>query len=127
MNKYRKDFADFGETTFLDCATQGPFPLKTAQRVREAIELKCHPYRLESQEYFALPRRVRTLLARLIGAQPEEIALTNSATHGLSVVANGLDLGPGDEVVTTAVNFPGQPATLAAPAKVRSRSEDFEP
>ncbi len=106
MNDYRKDFADFGETTFLDCATQGPFPHTTALRVREAIELKCHPYRLESQEYFALPRRVRTLLARLIGAQPEEIALTNSATHGLSVVANGLGLGPGDEVVTTAVNFP---------------------
>lgn len=106
MNDYRKDFADFGETTFLDCATQGPFPHTTAQRAREAIELKCHPYRLESREYFALPQRVRTLLARLIGAQTEEIALTNSATHGLSVVANGLGLGPGDEVVTTAVNFP---------------------
>ena len=106
MNDYRKDFADFGETTFLDCATQGPFPLRTAQRVREAIELKCHPYRLESQEYFDLPQRVRTLLARLVGAEPEEISLTNSSTYGLSVVANGLDLGPGDEVVVTAVNFP---------------------
>ncbi len=106
MDNYRKDFADFGDITFLDCATQGPFPLCTAKRALEAIELKSRPYQLKSSEYFDLPRRVRGLLAQLIGAQPEEIALTNSSTHGLNIIANGLRLGPGDEVVTTSVNFP---------------------
>ena len=37
----------------------------------------------------------------LINAPPEEIAFTQNATMGMSMIANGLDLASGDEVVTT--------------------------
>ncbi len=36
-----------------------------------------------------------------INAPPEEIAFTQNATMGMSMIANGLDLASGDEVVTT--------------------------
>ena len=106
MKNYRKEFADFGKTTYLDCATQGPFPKVTAERIRQAIELKSRPERLRDQDYFELPQRVRGLLARLVGAQPDEIALTNSATQGLSIVANGLDMKSHDQVIISEGNFP---------------------
>ncbi len=106
MRDYRQEFEEFAPTVYLDCAYQGPFPRSTVARIHQAIELKCHPDRLHSPEYFDLPRRVRARLARLIGANPSEIAITNSATQGFGVVATGLKLGPGDEVVITSRNFP---------------------
>jgi selenocysteine lyase/cysteine desulfurase len=106
MTNYRDAFPDFSPTVYLDCAYQGPFPLATGERVREALELKLHPDRLTSPDYFELPERVRARLARLLGAEPAEIALTSSATQGIGIVAAGLKLEPGDEVVIAESNFP---------------------
>ncbi|MGA3166743.1 MAG: aminotransferase class V-fold PLP-dependent enzyme [Terriglobia bacterium] len=106
MRNYRQEFSDFSPTVYLDCAYQGPFPLATRERLYEAIELKVHPDRLDAPEYFRLPERVRARIARLVGAGPSEIALTTSATQGIGIVAAGLGLGPGDEVVVASSNFP---------------------
>jgi selenocysteine lyase/cysteine desulfurase len=40
-------------------------------------------------------------LARYLGSTSDQIALTESTTAGISVVLNGLDLRPGDEVLST--------------------------
>lgn len=106
MRDYRKEFSDFAPTVYLDCAYQGPLPRDTAERIHQAIELKSRPDRLESPEYFRLPERVRARLARLVGAKPSELALTSSATQGIGIVASGLDLKPGDEVIVSSSNFP---------------------
>jgi selenocysteine lyase/cysteine desulfurase len=106
MRDYRSDFPDFAPTVYLDCAYQGPFPCRTVARVQQAIELKSHPERLGSSEYFELPDRVRARLANTVGADASEIALTNSATQGVGIVAAGLDLKAGDEVVVSSANFP---------------------
>ena len=106
MRNYRQEFSDFSPVVYLDCAYQGPFPRVTVERLRHAIELKAHPDRLKAPEYFLLPKRVRTRIARLTGADPEEIAVTNSATQGIGIVAAGLALGGGDEVVVASSNFP---------------------
>ena len=106
MSDYRTCFADFGETTYLNCAYQGVFPLSAVARSHEAIDLKCHPERMDKAEYFALPERVRSHLAAIIGGDEKEIALTSGATQGIGVVAAGLELGPGDEVLLAGNNFP---------------------
>ena len=106
MNQFSADFADFSPTVYLDCAYQGPFPNVTAARLREAIELKCHPVRLTEPDYFEWPDRVRARLSRLVGAGLDEIALTASATQGIGVVAGGLEWKAGDEVVIASTNFP---------------------
>jgi cysteine desulfurase / selenocysteine lyase len=106
MSNYRHEFSDFSPAVYLDCASQGPFPRVSVERLRQAIELKGHPERLKASEYFCLPERVRMRIARLTGADPEEIAITNSATQGIGIVAAGLALGEGDEVVVASSNFP---------------------
>ncbi len=106
MRDYRQEFPDFTPTIYLDCAYQGPFPRVTIARIEQAIELKCHPERLGESDYFDRPERVRTRLAGLVGAGPSEIALTNSATQGLGIVASGLGFEEGDEVVISSSNFP---------------------
>ena len=106
MHDYRQEFSDFSPVIYLDCAYQGPFPKVTVQRIHQAIELKSHPDRLKAPEYFGLPSRVRAQLAQMTGADAGEIALTTSTTQGIGIVAAGLELGPGDEVVVTSSNFP---------------------
>jgi selenocysteine lyase/cysteine desulfurase len=49
---------------------------------------------------------VRRGLAREFGCDPEEIAITRNASEGLETVQLGLDLRPGDEVLTTTHDYP---------------------
>ncbi|HXH50688.1 MAG TPA: aminotransferase class V-fold PLP-dependent enzyme [Terriglobia bacterium] len=106
MLDYRPYFADFGETTYLNCAYEGVLPLAAVARAHEAIDQKCHPERMDPAEYFDLPKRVRNHLAAIIGCDEKEIALTSGATQGIGIVATGVQLGPGDEVLVAGDNFP---------------------
>lgn len=45
--------------------------------------------------------KVRAKGAEFIGAELDEVALTRNTTEGMNHVASGLDLRPGDEVLTT--------------------------
>ena len=51
-------------------------------------------------------------IARYIGANPNDIALTSSTTHGLAVAYQGLRLKAGDEVLTTAHDHYSQLETV---------------
>ena len=48
----------------------------------------------------------RGAAARLINADPTEIAFMKNTTQGILIAANGVDWRAGDNVVTTAVEFP---------------------
>lgn len=50
--------------------------------------------------------QTRQVAARLIGAEPDEIALVPNTTAGINLVAEGLDWRPGDNVVTLTDEFP---------------------
>ncbi len=49
---------------------------------------------------------VRTRLARMWGADPECIAITRNASESLQIAQFGIDLAPGDEVLTTSQDYP---------------------
>lgn len=50
--------------------------------------------------------RLRESAARLIGASPNEVAILKNTSEGISFVAQGLRWAEGDNVVTTALEFP---------------------
>ena len=50
--------------------------------------------------------KVRSLSAWFVGARPEEICFVRNTSHGLSLVAAGLDWKSGDNVVTTDADYP---------------------
>jgi selenocysteine lyase/cysteine desulfurase len=62
---------------------------------------------------------VRARLARLFGADPEEIAITRNASEGLQICQFGIDLKPGDEVLCTSQDYPRMVTTF----KQRQRRE----
>ena len=64
-------------------------------------------------------RTLRERIARLLGCDASEVALTGSTTDGVNSVLSGLDLGPRDEVLTSDQEHPGLLVPLALGARRR--------
>jgi selenocysteine lyase/cysteine desulfurase len=111
VTDYRSEFADFEGVAYLNAALQGPMPLAAACEAQAALEWKKRPDRLADTAYFDLPDRIREKISRVIGARPEEIAVTSGASAGLASVAAGIDWKPGDEVLVGRGEFPAHFST----------------
>jgi selenocysteine lyase/cysteine desulfurase len=121
---WREEFFDFEDVTYLNLASQAPLPRAAAKALQAAAEWKKLPHRIPETAHMDLPNRVRALLARLISAAPEEIALGTGATSGLLAVAHGFDWRPDDEVLIAAGEFPAhlsvfQPLAAAGRLKLK--------
>jgi cysteine desulfurase/selenocysteine lyase len=106
LKKYRREFPVTGQYIYLDHAGIAPLSL----RVRTAIET----FLAESVAGGAVhyPRwaqqtaDIRSACAKLVNALPDEIAFVKNTSHGLSIVAQGLDWRPGDNVLVYEKEFP---------------------
>jgi cysteine desulfurase / selenocysteine lyase len=61
-------------------------------------------YEVEAK-YAADLNNVYTLIARLIHAHPDEIAIVENASMGWHLAFNGIDFQPGDEVITSEMEY----------------------
>ena len=63
---------------------------------------------------FLRPRKelIRRKIARNFGCSPEEIALTRNVTESMQIALLGLELKPGDEVLTTTHDYPSMKNAL---------------
>ena len=111
ITDYRQEWFEIEDATYLNLAAQSPMPKVAHRAVQTAIEWKKNPHHIVDSAYFEVPNRIRASIAKLIGAQPEEIALTTGASAGMNAVAYGLAWKPGDEVLTAKGEFPLQYAT----------------
>ena len=72
---------------------------------RAVIDALCHYTRLDETDPYvnAFPTQdaVRMTAAEFIGADLGEVTLTRNTTEGMNMIATGLHLKPGDEVLTT--------------------------
>lgn len=49
----------------------------------------------------------REAAATLLRCEPDDLAITHNTTEGFNILAQGLPLGPGDEVLFSSLNHPG--------------------
>jgi selenocysteine lyase/cysteine desulfurase len=63
---------------------------------------------------FLRPRKehLRRLIADAFGCSPEEIAITRNVTESMHIPLLGIDLKPGDEILTTAHDYPSMKNAL---------------
>jgi L-cysteine/cystine lyase len=95
---------------YLNAGSLGPLSRATLAAMDERARFDQEQGRAGREWFdsmFTLRTRVRERLAALVGATAERLALTSSTTDGCNIVASGLGLGPGDEVVTTDAEHPG--------------------
>jgi cysteine desulfurase/selenocysteine lyase len=103
---YSEDFGPFDGRVWLNTAHQGPLPRVAVEAAGTAIEQKARPHQIRDEDFFEVPKRLRTALGKLIGAAPDDIILGNSTTYGLDLLAQGVRWRPGDEVLLVAGDFP---------------------
>lgn len=101
---------------YLNAGTLGPLAQPTLAAMEERARYdqeQGRGGRAWFESMLELRARVRQKVATLIDAEPESMALTSSTTDGCNIVAAGLGLQPGDEVVTTNSEHPGLLLPLA--------------
>jgi selenocysteine lyase/cysteine desulfurase len=96
------------QIVYLDVASAGPTlraAMASEYRAREAQSLGLAT--TSAVGYWSSETtRLATRIAAFVGCDPEELMLTRGAGEALSLVAGGLDLNAGDEILTTSREHP---------------------
>jgi L-cysteine/cystine lyase len=89
---------------YLNTGTFGPLPDCVIQAIQEHIQSEWKHGRLGAAGFEAMTTiysNARGSVARLLNADAEEIALTDSTGDGLNIISCGINWHEGDEVITT--------------------------
>ena len=105
MNTY-KDFGPFDGKVWLNVASEGPLPHPGMEALKDALEWKLQPFQMTVPRFLGVPQQLKSALGTLIHLDPQDIILGNSATYGIHLLANGLALSQGDEVLLMQNDFP---------------------
>ncbi|HEY0809309.1 MAG TPA: aminotransferase class V-fold PLP-dependent enzyme, partial [Longimicrobiales bacterium] len=106
-HELRDEFLVPRDVAYFNAATLGAQPRVVLQTVIDHMvhverDLAMWDYKPEHEQFYAgyYPElSVRRKLAAFVNADVDEIALTENATSGMNIIANGLDLRVGDEVI----------------------------
>jgi L-cysteine/cystine lyase len=105
----RAEFPVLARNAYLNAGTDGPVPSVAVKAAREALESQEREGRFVT--HFEARRdghdRLRAAYARVLGCDVADVALKTSTSEGLGSVLAGMDLGPGDEIVTSDTEHPG--------------------
>ena len=108
-----------GDSIYLNNASTGPLPSRTAAVLDEWAQLRTNPARITQERQFGELTRGRELIARLIGCTPGEIALATNTSYGINLAAWSLALEPGDVVLAPDGEFPANVYPWMQAAAVR--------
>ncbi len=118
---FRDQFPVFERVSYLNAGTEGPVPRRAADAAQAQIEREVTDGRC-GRPYFEMVQELAAELRRgyagVLGCEESEVALTGSTTDGVNTVIAGLDLHPGEEILTTDEEHPGVLAPLGR-ARVR--------
>jgi L-cysteine/cystine lyase len=115
VTAFREQFPVLEKKSYLNAGTEGPLPRQAADAVRERIAAEVESGRCGADYMTSikeLAAELRVGYARVLGADPSDVALTGSTTDGINTILSGLDLRPGDEVITSDEEHPGLLAPL---------------
>lgn len=88
-----------GRYTVLNGGGNNPLPRSVVNAQTRYLRQAATQPRPFNYQLIAYRDQHRDSLAALFGCDPEELAITRNTTEGLNIVANGLSLGEGDQVL----------------------------
>lgn len=84
---------------WLNAAAYSPIPLASRDAGERGIARKVRPWEMEGGNAQRQFERARTPAARLINADPNDIALIPSVSYGVATAGRALPLGQGSRVL----------------------------
>ncbi len=106
-----------GAGIYLNTGTAGPIPVETARVMRDTEERELRVGRgsiPDLLDFLDRTSETRAVIAALLGADLDSIALTGSTTQGVNIAAWSIDWRPGDRALTTRLEHPGLLGPLVA-------------
>ncbi|QPJ64040.1 MAG: aminotransferase class V-fold PLP-dependent enzyme [Candidatus Nitrohelix vancouverensis] len=91
---------------FFDHARVAPLPQCVRDAIHEFTQDACEHGNAHYLDWMAGVAQTRNRFAKLINARLDEVAFVKNTSEGISIVANGLDWKPGDNVVIPDIEFP---------------------
>src|SRR5215212_8153399 len=104
--QYRRLFPITEQYTYLNHASCAAICVPAVQAVQQYLAAQSRLGVYSEAEWWPHIETARAKMARLIGADEREIAWVPNDSTALNTVAHGLPWAPGDNVVTTAEQFP---------------------
>jgi selenocysteine lyase/cysteine desulfurase len=117
----RDQFPVLRALAYLNAGTDGPLPESAAQASARELERELGEGRALAhfERRTELNGELRSAYATALGADPADVALTTCTSEGMAQVVGGLDLAPGDEILTSDEEHPGLLGALSAARELR--------
>ena len=110
LEAYRAEFPVVGEKAYLISASLGPVSGRAKTELAEYVKAWAEmgaPEPVWFERVFPKMRQVKRVFADLVGADPEELAITTNVSMALSSIVSCVDLsGERNRIVTTELDFP---------------------
>jgi len=106
INSYRQEFPVTQKYIYLDHSGVSPLPLRVKSAIETFLSEATQGGAFLYPKWLQQTAEVRQSCARFVNAQVDEIAFVKNTSHGLSIVAQGLDWKPGDNVLIYEKEFP---------------------
>jgi len=110
----RAEFPSLRNWTYLNTATYGQMPARAVRAVEGHFARRDETACSDFLTWFDDADRLRTVIAKLIHAEPGDIAFAPNASLALSWLTSGLEWQPGDRVLTLRDEFPNNLYAAAA-------------
>jgi selenocysteine lyase/cysteine desulfurase len=103
----QRDLFDIpADVAFLNCAYMSPLPKASVAAGERGLQRKQNPWGIAPRDFFTGSEAVRALFARLINAQPGDIAFAPAVSYGMAQAAANIALSKTQTIVTLAEQFP---------------------
>jgi cysteine desulfurase/selenocysteine lyase len=106
FESYRREFPVTKKYIYLDHSGVSPVSLRVTNAIEKFLQESSEGGAFHYPSWAQRVVDVRRTCARLINAGADELAFVKSTSHGLSLVAAGLDWRPGDNVIMYEKEFP---------------------
>ncbi len=102
--RYLFDLPD--DVAYLNIAYTAPLLHTAANAGRDAIQAKQNPWTISSNDFFSSIETARDLFARIVGGNPDCVAITPAVSYGIALAAKNLPLKEGQSIVVLQDQFP---------------------
>lgn len=105
-SSYRAEFPVTEHLVYLNHAAVAPLPKRTAEAMKGLADDACQYGSHHYEQWLQCYSGMRAAAAKLIGAEPAEIAMVKNTSEGIATVALGFPWRKGDKVVAFREEFP---------------------
>ena len=125
MEELRAQFPVLERFAYLNAGTNGPVPRRAFEAAEAALTEQLVQGRSKKAWFERQIERIdllRERSAKLLGATQPDVALTGSTTDGVNAVLHAVDLGRGNEILTSDEEHPGVLGPIATARDTRGVS-----